>query len=250
MVVSGRRRDWLPGGAGLHEAELNYLRTPELALAAEGTLWRSTSLGLHLDAAVQPSVHDSCGQRSMTPRPRAAFRLVRAFDMQNCANCGCGELGIIASMLERLMIDKMLAPLGMQSRPPGASARTGRMARTKRQWAADADADGPPRREGNPEPAWCWRCRRASGLRMNSSSAAAGASGERPSSWLGMAPVGVPRGPSRYASGQNCPVQTVSSALATLTHLPRGLSPRSRAAAATASPKPSNPGQRKANQSQ
>jgi DNA primase catalytic subunit len=41
--------------------------------------------------------------------------LKRVFDidMQHCPNCGCGELKIVAAILERPLIEKMLRHLGL-----------------------------------------------------------------------------------------------------------------------------------------
>lgn len=44
-------------GAGLTEAELDYLIANEWACGAEDVLWRRSKLGLHLDAAAQDAVH-------------------------------------------------------------------------------------------------------------------------------------------------------------------------------------------------
>ena len=38
--------------------------------------------------------------------------------MQHCPNCGGGELKIIAAILERPAIDKILTDLGRDPRPP------------------------------------------------------------------------------------------------------------------------------------
>ena len=46
--------------------------------------------------------------------------LKRVFDidMQHCPNCGGGELKIIAAILERPVIEKILEHLGLQPQPP------------------------------------------------------------------------------------------------------------------------------------
>ena len=46
--------------------------------------------------------------------------LKRVFDidMQRCPNCGGGELKIIAAILERPVIEKILKHLGLQPQPP------------------------------------------------------------------------------------------------------------------------------------
>ena len=38
--------------------------------------------------------------------------------MQHCANCGAGELKIIAAILERPVIEKVLTHLGLDPQPP------------------------------------------------------------------------------------------------------------------------------------
>ena len=38
--------------------------------------------------------------------------------MQHCPNCGGGELKIIAAILERPVIEKILAHLGLDPQPP------------------------------------------------------------------------------------------------------------------------------------
>ena len=46
--------------------------------------------------------------------------LKRVFDidMQHCPNCGGGELRIIAAILQRPVIEKILAHLGLRPQPP------------------------------------------------------------------------------------------------------------------------------------
>lgn len=39
-------------------------------------------------------------------------------DMQHCPNCGAGELKIIATILERPVIVKILSHLGLDPQPP------------------------------------------------------------------------------------------------------------------------------------
>ena len=47
--------------------------------------------------------------------------------MQNCPNCGAGELKIIAAILERPVIEKIFAHLGLdlQPRPKGRAREAG-----------------------------------------------------------------------------------------------------------------------------
>ena len=39
-------------------------------------------------------------------------------DMQHCPHCGAGELKIIAAILERPVIEKILSHLGLDPQPP------------------------------------------------------------------------------------------------------------------------------------
>ena len=48
-------------GAGLSQAEVDYLRAEEWALTAEDMLWRRTKLGLRLSAAQQAELADYLG---------------------------------------------------------------------------------------------------------------------------------------------------------------------------------------------
>ena len=51
-------------------------------------------------------------------------------DMQHCPNCGGGELKIIAAILERPVIEKILTHLGLDPQPPpGRGARAGTASR-------------------------------------------------------------------------------------------------------------------------
>jgi hypothetical protein len=40
------------------------------------------------------------------------------FDMQHCPNCDAVELNVIAAILERPVIDKILTHPGLESQPP------------------------------------------------------------------------------------------------------------------------------------
>ena len=57
----------------------------------------------------------------MLQRLQADPRLLeRVFDidMQRCPNCGSGELKIIAAILDRAVIEKILRHWGLDPRPP------------------------------------------------------------------------------------------------------------------------------------
>jgi hypothetical protein len=51
--------------------------------------------------------------------------------MQHCPNCGGGELKIIAAILERPVIEKILSHLGLDPQPPPR----GRVSETGEAWA-------------------------------------------------------------------------------------------------------------------
>ena len=99
------------------------------------------------------------------PRIGWARLLERVFDidMQHCTNCGAGELRIIAAILERPVIEKILTHLGLDPQP-GASGRW-RCAPSRHAPAAarhrTAAAPGNPRSRGHlPACAAGWsRCR-------------------------------------------------------------------------------------------
>jgi hypothetical protein len=59
--------------------------------------------------------------------------LKRVFDidMEHCPNCGGGELKIIAAILERPVIEKILSHLGLDPQPPPR----GRVSETGEAWA-------------------------------------------------------------------------------------------------------------------
>ena len=53
--------------------------------------------------------------------------------MQHCPNCGGGELKIIAAILERPVIQKILTHLGLDSQPPprGRAREVGQVGQTE-----------------------------------------------------------------------------------------------------------------------
>jgi hypothetical protein len=65
-------------------------------------------------------VADSCYFRLVRLAGGRSRLLKRVFDidMQHCPNCGAGELKIIAAILERPVIEKILTHLGLDPRPP------------------------------------------------------------------------------------------------------------------------------------
>jgi hypothetical protein len=80
--------------------------------------------GLHVqEAASEAAVAAECEVESLQARPNRiswARLLKRVFDidMQHCPNCGAGELKIIAAILERPVIEKILTHLGLDPQPP------------------------------------------------------------------------------------------------------------------------------------
>ena len=51
--------------------------------------------------------------------------------MRHCPNCGGGELNIIAAILERPVIEKILTHLGLDPQPPRPGAGRARRGRTE-----------------------------------------------------------------------------------------------------------------------
>jgi hypothetical protein len=74
-------------------------------------------------AATEAAATAQCEVDAVLARPRRiswARLLKRVFDidMQHCPNCGAGELKIIAAILERQVIEKILTHLGLDPQPP------------------------------------------------------------------------------------------------------------------------------------
>ncbi len=74
-------------------------------------------------AAPEASAAAECEVETVQARPHRiswARLLKRVFDidMQHCPNCGGGELKIIAAILERPVIEKILTHLGLDAQPP------------------------------------------------------------------------------------------------------------------------------------
>ncbi len=75
------------------------------------------------EQATEVVVADECEVETVQARPHRvswARLLKRVFDidMQHCPNCGAGELKIIAAILERPVIEKILTHLGLDPQPP------------------------------------------------------------------------------------------------------------------------------------
>ena len=73
--------------------------------------------------ATDVTVAGECAVQTVQARPQRiswARLLKRVFDidMQHCPNCGAGELRIIAVILERPVIEKILSHLGLDPQPP------------------------------------------------------------------------------------------------------------------------------------
>ncbi len=79
--------------------------------------------------ATDVAVASECEAQTVQARAHRiswAQLLKRVFDidMQHCPNCGAGELKIIAAILERPVIEKILTHLGLDPQPPpGGRAR-------------------------------------------------------------------------------------------------------------------------------
>ena len=74
-------------------------------------------------AATEAAVAAECEVQTIEARPHRiswARLLKRVFDidMQRCPSCGGGELKIIAAILERPVIEKILTHLGLDPQPP------------------------------------------------------------------------------------------------------------------------------------
>jgi hypothetical protein len=75
------------------------------------------------ERAAEVAVAGKCDVKMVQSRPHRiswARLLKRVFDIdiQHCPNCGGGELKIIAAILERPVIEKILAHLGLDPQPP------------------------------------------------------------------------------------------------------------------------------------
>ena len=73
--------------------------------------------------ATDVTVAGECAVQTVQARPQRiswARLLKRVFDidMQHCPNCGGRELKIIAAILERPVIEKILTHLGLPPQPP------------------------------------------------------------------------------------------------------------------------------------
>jgi hypothetical protein len=82
--------------------------------------------------ATEAAAAAGCEAETVQDRPHRiswARLLKRVFDidMQHCPNCGSGELKIIAAILERPVIEKILSHLGLDPQPPprGRARETG-----------------------------------------------------------------------------------------------------------------------------
>jgi hypothetical protein len=75
------------------------------------------------EQATEVVVADEYEVETVLARPHRvswARLLKRVFDidMQHCPNCGAGELKIIAAILERPVLEKILTHLGLDPQPP------------------------------------------------------------------------------------------------------------------------------------
>jgi len=86
-----------------------------------------------LEPAVQAAGRAQCEPEPVQARSQRigwARLLKRVFDidMQHCPNCGDGQLKIIAAILQRSVIEKILTHLGLDPQPPprGRAREAGR----------------------------------------------------------------------------------------------------------------------------
>ena len=75
------------------------------------------------EPASEAAAPAECEVETVQARPNRiswARLLKRVFDidMQHCPNCGAGELKIIAAIVERPVIEKILTHLGLDPQPP------------------------------------------------------------------------------------------------------------------------------------
>ena len=89
--------------------------------------------------------------------------------MQRCPNCGAGELKIIAAILERPVIEKILAHLGLDPPPPPPKGRAREAGPHVAGYAACAVGHLSPRAAATLQPWWrCALCRQAmANIRVN-----------------------------------------------------------------------------------
>ncbi len=75
------------------------------------------------EPATEAAVASECEAETVQGRPHRIswarlFKRVFDIDMQHCPNCGAGEIKIIAAILERPVIEKILTHLGLDPQPP------------------------------------------------------------------------------------------------------------------------------------
>jgi hypothetical protein len=73
--------------------------------------------------ATEAAAAAECEVETVQARPHRIswtrlLKRVFDIDMQHCPNCGAGELEIIAAILERPVIEKILGHLGLDTQPP------------------------------------------------------------------------------------------------------------------------------------
>ena len=95
------------------------MRAPNAQLR---TLVALQDLAVQAQAATEAATAE-CEVETVQARPHRISRarlLKRVFDsdMQHCPNCGGSELEIVAAILERPVLEKILGHLGLNSQPP------------------------------------------------------------------------------------------------------------------------------------
>jgi hypothetical protein len=90
--------------------------------AVRSAMWRRNRWTEHPQRATEAAVAVQREAETAQVRPgrTSLERIVKRFciDMQRCPSCGVGELKIIAAILERVVLEKILAQLGLDSQPP------------------------------------------------------------------------------------------------------------------------------------
>ena len=113
---TGQRCRSIAGDACGNLLDLQFFAMPWRAMVPQGPPAQA-------QAATEAAAAAECDVETVQARPHRiswARLLKRVFDidMQHCPNCGGGELKIIAAILERPVIEKILSHLGLDPQPP------------------------------------------------------------------------------------------------------------------------------------
>ncbi len=113
----------------LHLIRFHGVLAPNAKLRALVVAQTLPESGQGIEVASTPSSETGCATEPAHGRPSRiswARLLKRLFDidMQRCPNCSARELKIIAAILERPLIERILTHLGLQAQPPPARRGT------------------------------------------------------------------------------------------------------------------------------